>query len=165
MCHNNKQIKNARGKIRMPNIWEKFDKAIDTEGLKKDVVDASAGKSDFTEVTEGKYEVKVTKMELGESKKGAPMLTMWFKILTGPCEGSLIFYNQVLNTGYGLHNANEMMKSLGSAAEVKFESFKQYNDLILDIYGEIENLLEYALDYSKNAKGYNTYEITDVFEA
>ena len=146
------------------NIWEKFDKSIDTEGLKKDVVAAADGKSDFAEVKEGKYEVKVILMELTESKKGSPMLTMRFQILEGEFKGSLIFYNQVLSTGYGIHNANQMLGSLGSAAEAKFETFKQYNDLILNIFGEVENLLEYALDYSKNAKGFNVYKITEIFE-
>lgn len=147
------------------NIWEKFDKAIDTEGLKKDIVEAANGNSDFKEVAVGKYEVKVALMELTESKKGAPMLTMRFKILTGEYANSLIFYNQVLSTGFGIHNANEMLKSLGSTAEIKFENFEQYNNLILDLFGEVENLLEYVLDYSKNTKGYNVYKITEIFEA
>lgn len=146
------------------NIWEKFDKAIDTEGLKKDVVEAANGNSDFKEVPVGAYEVKVTKLELTESKKGAPMLSMWFKILAGEYTGSLIFYNQVLSTGFGIHNANEMLKSLGTEVDVKFDNFKQYNDVILDAHEAVDEKLEFALDYSKNAKGFNVYKITEVFE-
>ena len=148
----------------MGNLWEKFDKAIDTEGLKKDVEAAAAGKSDFPDIPVGKYEVKVVLMELTESKKGAPMLTIRFKILTGEYENSLIFYNQVLSTGFGIHNADVMMKSLGTEIEIKFVNFKQYNDLILDVAEAIEDKLEYGLDYTKNAKGYNVYKITDIFE-
>lgn len=148
----------------MANIWEKFDKSIDTEGLKKDVAEAANGNSDFKEIPVGKYEVKVALMELTESKKGAPMLTIRFKILTGEFENSLIFYNQVVGTGFGLHNANEMLKSLGTDINVEFQNFKQYNDLILDIADAVNGTLEFALDYSINAKGYNVYEITEVFE-
>ncbi|WP_097026151.1 DUF669 domain-containing protein [Clostridium peptidivorans] len=146
------------------NLWEKFDKAIDVEGLKKDVAEASTGSMEFKEVPVGQYEVKVNKMELTESKKGSPMLTIWFKILAGEYEGSLIFYNQVLSTGFGIHNANEMLKSLGTDTEVKFDNFKQYNDTILDVHEAVEGKLEFALDYSKNNKGYNVYKITDVYE-
>ncbi|MDF2883837.1 MAG: hypothetical protein K0R54_4401 [Clostridiaceae bacterium] len=146
------------------NLWEKFDKAIDTEGLKKDVEAAAEGNMDFKEVPVGKYEVKITKMELTESKKGAPMLSIWFKILSGEYTGSLIFYNQVLSTGFGIHNANEMMRSFDTDIDVQFENFKQYNDVILDTYEAVDDKLEFALDYSKNAKGYNVYKITDVFE-
>ncbi|MBE6066138.1 MAG: DUF669 domain-containing protein [Clostridium lundense] len=146
------------------NLWEKFDKAIDVEGLKKDVESAKDGNMEFKEVPVGQYEVRVTKMELTESKKGSPMLTIWFKILAGEYEGSLIFYNQVLSTGFGIHNANEMMKSFETNVDVKFENFKQYNDVILDVHEAAEGKLEFALDYSKNNKGFNVYKITDVYE-
>jgi hypothetical protein len=148
----------------MANIWEKFDKSIDTEGLKIDVEAAKDGNTDFKEVPVGAYEVKVVLMELTESKKHDPMLSIRFKILNGEFENSLIFYNQVLGSGFGLHMANEMMKSLGTDADVKFENFKQYNDLILDVNDAVEDKLEFALDYSKNTKGFNVYKITDVFE-
>lgn len=146
------------------NLWEKFDKAIDVEGLKKDVESAKDGNMEFKEVPVGQYEVRVNKMELTESKKGSPMLTIWFKILAGEYEGSLIFYNQVLSTGFGIHNANEMMKSFETNVDVKFENFKQYNDVILDVHEVVEEKLEFALDYSKNNKGFNVYKITDVYE-
>lgn len=147
------------------NLWEKFDKAIDTEALAHDVEEASNGNMEFKEVPEGQYEVKITKMELKESSKGSPMLSCWMKVLAGEYEGSLIFYNQVLSTCFGLHNANEFMRSLDSGVEpIKFKNFKQYNDLILDVYEAVDGKLEFALDFSKNNKGFNVYKITDVYE-
>lgn len=149
----------------MSNIWDKFDKTIDVEGLQKDVVDAAEnGGGSFKEVPEGDYEVEITKLELKESKKGDPMLSCWMKILQGEFKGSLIFYNQVLTTGFGLHNANEFMRSLDSDVEVTFSNFKQYNDVILDVGEAVMDKLEFVLKYGKNTKGFNTYEITDVFE-
>lgn len=148
----------------MANIWEKFDKAIDTEGLKKDMEAAADGKSEFVEIPVGEYEVKVALMELTESKKGAPMLTIRFKIINGDFENSLIFYNQVLSNGYGLHNASEFLRALDSGIDVKFDNFEQYNNVILDIAEEINEHREYVLDYSKNNKGFNVYEIKEVFE-
>lgn len=149
----------------MANIWDKFDKTIDTEGLKKDVREAAEnGGGSFEEVPEGTYEVEVEKLELKETKKGDPMLSCWMKVTAGSCKGRLIFYNQVLTSGFGIHNANEFMKSLDSDVEVKFENFRQYNDVILDVFEAINDKLAYALEYGKNSKGFNTYKITDVFE-
>lgn len=149
----------------MANIWDKFDKTIDTEGLKKDVKEAAEnGGGSFEEVPEGTYEVEVEKLELKETKKGDPMLSCWMKVTAGSCKGRLIFYNQVLTSGFGIHNANEFMKSLDSGVDVKFESFRQYNDVILDVFEAINGKLAYALEYGKNSKGFNTYKITDVFE-
>lgn len=146
------------------NIWDKFDKEIDVEGLKEDAKAAAENGGDFKEVPHGLYEVKVDKMELKESKKGKPMLSIWFKILNGEYENSLIFYNQVLSTGFGLHNANDFLRSLDSGIDIEFKSFKQYNDLILDVHEAIDGNAEYALDYSEGKNGFSKYEITDIYE-
>lgn len=147
-------------------IWDEFDEKIDTEGLQKDVKEAAENGGDFKEVPHGTYEVEVNKMELKKSKKGDPMLTIWFKILNGPNKGSLIFYNQVLTTGFGIHNANEFLRSMDSGVEIEFKNFKQYHDMILDIYEAVDGKLEFALKYSENAKNsqFSDYEITDVFD-
>ncbi len=146
------------------DIWAKFDQMVDTEGLKEDVKEVSENKIEFKEVPEGHYEVKIDKMELTESKKGRPMLTVWMKILEGEYKGQLIFYNQVVDIGFGLHNANKFLRSLDSGLDVEFENFRQYGNLIMDIHEAIDGRLEYGLKYSKNSKGYDEFEITDVFE-
>lgn len=145
-------------------LWEKFDKSIDVEGLKKDAEEASENGGDFKEVPVGQYEVEMNKIELKESKKGSPMLSIWFKILDGEYKGSLIFYNQVLDNGYGIHNANEFLRKMDLKTEIKFDGFKQYHKMLLDINEEVSGNLEFALDYGKNNKGYNTYKIVDVYE-
>ncbi|NFH47245.1 DUF669 domain-containing protein [Clostridium sporogenes] len=150
----------------MVNIWDKFDKNIDVEGLKADAKEAANNNSDFKEVPHGEYEVEVNKLELRESKKGDPMLSIWFKILTGEYKGSLIFYNQVLSSGFGLHKANEMLRSLDSDIEVEFESFSKYNNMLMDIAEAIDGKLEYQISYTVNKKNnkFSEYEIKDIFE-
>lgn len=145
------------------NIWDEFDEKIDVEGLAKDAEEAAKG-GDFKEVPVGTYEVEINKMELTKSKKGDPMLSIRFKILAGEYKGSLIFYNQVMSQGFGIHNACEMIRSLDSGVEVKFTNFKNFHNTLLDVVEAIDGNLEYALKYEVNAKGYNTYEIVDVFE-
>ncbi|APC78580.1 TPA: DUF669 domain-containing protein [Clostridium botulinum] len=150
----------------MANIWDKFDKNIDVKGLKADAKEAANNNSDFKEVPHGEYEVEVNKLELRESKKGDPMLSIWFKILTGEYKGSLIFYNQVLSSGFGLHKANEMLRSLDSEIEVEFESFSKYNNMLMDMAEAIDGKLEYQLSYTANKKNnkFSEYEIKDIFE-
>ena len=149
----------------MTNIWDEFDKVVDVEGLKKDAQEAAEnGGGNYKEVPEGTYEVEIDKLELKKSKSGNPMLSCWIKISAGEYKGSTILYNQVLTSGFGLHNANEFLRSLDSGVEVDFTTFKQYNDLLLDVYEAVNGNLAYQLKYGKNSKGYPTYEIEEVFE-
>lgn len=146
-------------------IWDEFDEKIDTEGLAKDAQEAAEnGGGNFKEIPLGTYEVEVNKLQLVKSKAGKPMLNIWFKILTGENKGGIIFYNQVMDQGFGIHNANEMLRSLDSGVDVEFVSFKKYHAMLLDVLEAIDGNLEYALKLDKNSKDYNTYEIVDVFE-
>lgn len=150
----------------MANIFEKFNQAIDTKGLQDDIKAAAENKTDFAEVTPGNYEVSIKQMELKASKKGDPMLSIQFKILSaGQFKSQLLFYNQVLTTGVGIHNANQLLRSLESDVDVQFQDYVQYNDIINEVFAAVEDSkLEYALEYGENSKGFKTYKITDVFE-
>lgn len=149
----------------MTNIWDKFDKEIDVKGLQADVKEAATnGGGDFKEVPHGTYEVEVNKMEFVESKSGKPMVTIWFKILEGTYKGSLIFYNQVITQGFQVHLANELIRSMDSGLDIEFESYRQYGTLLMDVYEEIDEKLEFALEYSEGKKGFSNYKIVEVFE-
>lgn len=147
-------------------IWDEFDEKIDTDGLKKDAEEAAKNGGDFKEVPHGKYEVEVNKLELKKSKKDSPMLSIWFKILSGENKGSIIFYNQVLTSGFGIHNTNQFLRSMDSGVEIDFVNFKQYNSMLLDVLEAVNGNLEFALDYKENSKNkdFSTYEIVDVFD-
>lgn len=144
--------------------FSKFDKAIDTEGLQHDVQEAAEnGSGSYREVPHGQYEVEITKLELVESKKGDPMVSIWFKILNGDCEKSLIFMNQVITKGFQIHIVNEFLRSMDTGIEIKFETYSQYGQLLMDVMEEIDGSLEFAIDYGEK-KGFNTFAITEVFE-
>ena len=146
-------------------IWEKFDKKIDTKVLKEGIKQAREnGGGNYEEVPQGTYEVAVEKIELIESKKGDPMVSIWFKIVAGKYKNSKIFYNQVINQGFQIHLCNELLKSLDTGVNVEFDSYAQYNEVLMDV-AEGTKTLEYALEYGENKKGYPTYKITEVFEA
>ena len=93
----------------MANIWEEFDKSIDTEGLAKDVEEA-AENGGRREVPHDTYEVAINKLELTKSKKGDPMVTCWMKIVEGEYKGSLIFMNQVVTQGFQIHIASSCVR-------------------------------------------------------
>lgn len=149
----------------MANIWDKFDEAIDTKGLADDVKEAAVnGTGSFKEVPHGEYEVEVNKMELIASKKGDPMVSIWFKVVSGEYKGSLIFFNQVITQGFQIHIVNELLRSMDTGLDIQFKTYKQYGSLIMDIAEAIDGQLEFALKYSKGKKDFSTYEITEVFE-
>lgn len=141
--------------------FSKFDQKVDLEGLKKDIEDSA--NSDYKEVPHGTYEVAITKLELGESKKGDPMVKIWFKIVSGEFKGSLIFMNQVITQGFQIHIVDELLRSFETDIDIHFESYSQYADLLADVYEAVDGNFEYGLKYGEK-NGFNTFEITEVFE-
>lgn len=151
--------------------FTKWDKQFDTKGLKDDLkeIEENGGTGDYREVPCGRYEVKIEKMELGETgpkskNPGSPMLKVQFRILTGEYKNSCIFMNQVITQAFQLHVVKQFLQSLDSGIDIDFESFMQFSDLILDVHESINGRLEYGLDYSETSKGFKKFEITDVFE-
>ena len=145
--------------------YDKFNKAIDIDGLRKDVKDAenNAGNNDFGNVPYGDYEVKIEKLRLTESKKGLPMLSAWFKIIEGEQKDRLLFMNQVITQGFQIHMANEFLRTLKTGATIEFKEFKQYGELIDGIFEAINSTgMEYAIQYGER-KGYATFTIKEAF--
>lgn len=145
--------------------YSKFDKMVDTEGLKHDYEEAAknGGSGDYKEVPHGTYEVSVDKMELTESKKGDPMVSIWFKILSGEYANSRLFFNQVVLKGFQIHIVNQLLRSMDSGIDIDFENYTKYAQMLMDVHEAIDGKLEYAIEYGEN-KGYNTFKITEIFE-
>lgn len=147
------------------NIFEKWNKSVDLEGIKKDIEEASQNQGgNYVEVPVGTYEVKLTKGEVKATKNGDPMVSLWFEVVAGEYKGQKIFFNQVITQGFQIHIVDDFLKSMGSYVEIHFEDYKQYNDLILDVVEACNGKLEFALEYGVNNKGFNTYKITEIFE-
>lgn len=145
--------------------FSKFDKQVDLEGLKKDLNEAAenGGTGEYKEVPVGKYEVSVNKMELVESKKGDPMVSIWFKILTGEYKNSYLFFNQVITKGFQIHIVNELLRSMETEMDIEFESYSQYAQLLMDVHECIDGQLEFAIDYGEK-NNFKTFKIEEVFE-
>ena len=140
------------------------------EGLQKDIQEAkeNSGGGNYKEVPHGKYEVSIEKMELKATKQDKkPMVSIWMKIV-GDCEfkGSLIFMNQVITQGFQIHIVNEFLRSLTkdcAVPDIEFKSYAQYANLLMDIHELISDQFEYGLNYGQTKKGFDTFEITDIF--
>ena len=146
------------------DIFEKWNESADLKGLQDDIKDAQDNNKEFEKVPHGEYEVKVDKMELKASKKGDPMVSIWFTILEGEYKKSKLFLNQVITQGFQIHIVNELLKSMKTDLVIEFVDYKQYAELLLDVAEECDtNNLEFALKYEDN-KGYDKFTITEVFE-
>lgn len=151
--------------------FEKFDEMVDLEGLKADIAAASNGGNgaERKNVPHGMYEVAIEKLELTTTKtSGKPMVTCWFRVLSeGEYLGQMIFMNQVVSNGFQIHIANDFLRSIcfgPDAPKITFESYSQYAQLIMDVAEYIDGKFEYAMHYGKTTKGYNTFEIEEIFE-
>ena len=150
------------------NVFEKFNIMFDLAGLKSDIEAAASNDGECVEPPDGNYEVKVTKLELGQTGEksktpGMPMLKVWFDILAGDFKGQKIFMNQMLTTGFGIHKANQLLTALESGVPVTFENFDQYHNMLEQIFAAIDGTGEYELAYGHNNKGYATYSIVQRF--
>lgn len=148
------------------SLFERFNSTFDIAGLQEDIANASNG--NFEEVPHGDYEVAITKIELGETgpnskTPGMPLAKVWFKIVAGDFKGQLIFMNQNLTSGRGIHMMNTFLESLESGIVVSFENFVQYANLMESVFKAVEND-EFQLAYGQNNKGYNTYNIVQKFQ-
>ena len=149
----------------MANIWEEFDKSIDTEGLAKDVEEAAenGGRVKFRMIL---MRWQSTSWKLTKSKKGDPMVTCWMKIVEGEYKGSLIFMNQVVTQDFRFtlqtSSCVRLVQEMETPVEVQFKTYSQYANMIMDIMEAIDNNFEYKVRYYEN-KGYNAFEIQEVY--
>ena len=158
------------------SIFDKYADKINAEELAKsqqEIKDNANGNGNYPEVPVGKYEVKVDKLECKKAKNsGNLMVSIWFKIMTGKYEKSLIFYNGVFHEDWMRHKVAKILSDLlddgDRTAEInlilKSNNMQTVNNFCMDVHEAIDGKFEYLLDYGVS-KGYNTYKIEEVFDA
>lgn len=151
--------------------FKKFNQQFPADKVRRDMEEAAKNGGNFEQLPEGEYTVKLDKMELGESSKGALMIKAQFRIIEGDHKNQCIFVNRVLtgtkNDGFMMIKAQEFLESMDSGIAVNFEDWEQFNDLILDIAEAVqEDGLTYLVNLSENEKNpkYQDFEIIDVYE-
>ena len=74
------------------SVFDKFAKNVDLEGLKKDVAEALENDGgSFEDIPDGRYEMRVEKMEAALTKEDKPKLMVCFKVIAGEQKGRLAF--------------------------------------------------------------------------
>lgn len=148
--------------------FDKIDRSVDLKGLQADVEEARKnGGGDFPTIPAGKYEARVETLEIkGTKKDNRPMLAASFKILSGEYKNQRLFMNRVLygtkNDGSMIKSAEGWLASLDSGIATAFESYKQFNQVVLDVAEAIDGKLEYVVDYDPNR--FNSISIDEVFD-
>jgi hypothetical protein len=92
------------------------------------------------------------------------MFSCWFKVLAGQYKDSLIFMNQVVTQRFQISIVDEFLRAMDSGLTVEFISYKQWDQVIMDIFEKIDGNLEFLLIYGQTKKGYDTFEIEEVYE-
>lgn len=135
----------------------------------QEAIDAlkEAENNEYKELPDGSYVCTLDKLELGESKKGQPMVKGQFRITEGEFKKQCIFYNQVFTRGFPMHKALEFLRSLQvfEDAEVDFDGdFADFNDLLLDIAEEAQDAgLKFEIEKAADGE-YTRLTVADVFE-
>ena len=147
--------------------FSKFNKEFPADKMKEQIKEAKEN-SGGSNLPDGEYTVKLDKMELTQSSKGALMIKAQFRIIAGDHKKQCIFVNRVLtgtkNDGFMMIKANEFLENLDSGCDVTFEDWEQYNDLILDIAEAVqEDNLEYLVLLDTDGK-YQNFDIIDVID-
>ncbi len=143
-----------------------FDKWDKTYNISETDVESANNRKDgeFEKVPFGKYEAKLTNLELKENSKGNPMIAGRFKIIKGQHKGRVIFYNKVVTSSSMIHFANEFLRSLDSGIDFHWTgSYREYSDTIEMIFQEVKDSTEYVVNY-QSENGYDTLKIEDVFD-
>lgn len=160
----------------MSNIFEKFNELFNADELAKDIAETNANSQPFVkkEVPYGNYEVKITKLEIGEHDfegdyKGMPEAKVWFKIINhDELSGQTLFMNKKLislknpKSGFMLHKFVEFLNSLETSYTATFENWDQFGALVASMFAEIDGRAEYNLAYFDN-KGFKDYAIVERF--
>lgn len=153
--------------------FSKFDQQVNTQQLAADAAEAAKNGGGYAKIPDGEYDTTIEKMEIGETKDGRPMFKVMFRIIEGEHKKSCLFMNRVI---YGTKNDPLMIASVvgflakleaqdedGNPIICDFQSYSQFNDLILDIMEAIEaDGLGYTVEYKED--DFNSISIKEVFE-
>lgn len=149
--------------------FSKFDSAVDTAALQKDVEKAKA--TEFEDVPDGTYIVSIEKMEIKLTKKGDKlMFAAQFKIKEGEHKNRMIFFNRTIsgNTSEKWTDAQAIksvitwLGKLETEVEPEFINYEDFAECVLDIFQEVQGKIELEVDYKVNA--FNPVTINEVFD-
>ena len=168
--------------------FENFDDFISLDDLKDsiDEIVKDIESNNFETVPDGEYIVRFEELKLGTTNDGRPMFKAMARIIEAVADNEAskdntrainylkhfkdkkpcLFMNKVI---YGTKSDAKMianvvgwLKKLQSSFEIEFNSYTDFERLIFDVFGEIENNREYHIEYKQD--GFNSITIKAGFE-
>ncbi len=122
-------------------IWNNDD-TMDLAQFDDDFVSADVEEKDFEPVPDGKYQVKVDRVELTRSEtSGNPMLKWALKILGPKHKGRLLWRNNVIASKDNVKWLKQDLYTCGLQMEK-----------LSDLPGKLESLLDVGLEVTKRTK-------------
>lgn len=147
-----------------------FDKKVDLNELQDEV--NNAPDTEFDEVPDGIYVVKIEKMEIKLTKAGDKlMFAVQCKIVEGEQENRNIFFNRVIsgnkvsekwNDGRAIKSVITWLQKLETNVVPEFINYQDFADCVLDIFQEIQGKVELEVDYK--ASNFNPITIKEVYD-
>lgn len=147
-----------------------FDKKVDLNELQDEV--NNAPDTEFDEVPDGIYIVKIEKMEIKLTKAGDKlMFAVQCKIVEGEQENRNIFFNRVIsgnkvsekwNDGRAIKSVITWLQKLETNVVPEFINYQDFADCVLDIFQEIQGKVELEVDYK--ASNFNPITIKEVYD-
>lgn len=154
--------------------FSEFKQKVSVDEMEEmDSLEQSTG--EFVPVPYGAYEVRVSSLKLGTSKKGNPTVKMSFKVINGDYKGKVIYYNKVVFGKYyhwAIKQVGQLLSSMKTDIDLSSRQFiangeldyNAYRDILQAVYDDITARgLEFHLEYAQDEKGYDTYTIAEVF--
>ena len=118
------------------------DDTMDLAQFDDDFVSADVEEKDFEAVPDGKYQVKVDRVELTRSEtSGNPMLKWALKILGPTHKGRLLWRNNVISSKDNVKWLKQDLYTCGLQM-----------DKLSDLPGKLETLLDVGLEVTKRTK-------------
>ena len=119
--------------------------AVDLSRFDADFADAPVEEKEFESIPDGKYQVKVDKVEITTARtSGNPMLKWTLRVLAPRCRGRLLWRNNVMAT-------RENIRWLKNDLHVCGLELQKLSDLP----ARLGELLDVALEVTKRTKGDN----------
>ena len=154
--------------------FDKFDKMVNTEDLKKQINAAP----DNSPVPKGRYICTFDKMELKETKDGKGILFASQLRIKENLDGKgqinrVIFFNRKIfgntpnskgtwNDGVAIKGVESWLKKLQTETEPNFETYAQFAENVEDIFNEIKGAIEVEISYDD--KEFNSITINEVYD-
>jgi hypothetical protein len=155
-------------------IFDKFNKNIDVEEIKKQKEEARNGNKsgDFPDLPEGTYEGKLERMEIKATKTGEPQFSAMLRITSGKYKKFCVFYNKkIAGTKadmWMISQVEDFVNKFEPENEIDFNGdYDNFNEQIMDAAEEICGMgVEFVLEYTdgKNGKKFSNVSINDTWD-